>query len=155
LIAAALGYLIDTNVLLRLFRKDDPQYQLIKAVLRELNWQGSALYFSLQNIAEFWNVCTRPPERNGYGLSIDETNECVEELERTMTFLPDSEQVYSAWRQLVIAHNVRGVQVHDARLAAIMQAYGLNRILTLNQQDFLRYPNIQPIHPNQVQASPR
>lgn len=41
--AVAPGYLIDTNVLLRLFRKDDPQYQLIKAVLRELNWQGAGL----------------------------------------------------------------------------------------------------------------
>src|SRR5580658_2990975 len=131
------GYLIDTNVLLRLFRKDDPQYQLIKEVLRELNWQGAGLYFSLQNIAEFWNACTRPPERNGYGLSIHETNRCVEELDRTMTFLPDNGNVYSAWRQLVIAHNVRGVQVHNARLAAIMQAYGLNHILTMNQQDFL------------------
>jgi predicted nucleic acid-binding protein len=38
----------------------------------------------------------------------------------------------------VIANKVRGVQVHDARLAAIMQAYGLTRILTLNQPDFLR-----------------
>jgi predicted nucleic acid-binding protein len=27
------------------------------------------------------------------------------------------------------------VQVHDARLAALMQAYGLKHILTLNQPD--------------------
>ena len=60
-----------------------------------------------------------------------------------MTFLPDNERVYSIWRQLVIANNVRGVQVHDARLAAIMQAYGLTHILTLNQPDFLRYTDIQ------------
>jgi hypothetical protein len=59
------------------------------------------------------------------------------------------------WRQLVIAHNVSGAQVHDARLSAIMQAYGVNRILTMNQQDFLRFPGIQAIHPNQVQTSPR
>jgi predicted nucleic acid-binding protein len=56
---------------------------------------------------------------------------------------------------LIVTHNVRGVQVHDSRLAAIMQAYGLNRILTLNQQDFVRYPGIQAVHPNQVQTSPR
>jgi predicted nucleic acid-binding protein len=56
---------------------------------------------------------------------------------------------------LVTDHNVRGVQVHDARLAAIMHAYGLNHILTLNQQDFLRYPGIQAVHPNQIQTSPR
>lgn len=79
----------------------------------------------------------------------------MEELELTMTFLPDNGNVYLAWRQLVIAHNVRGVQVHDARLAAIMQAYGLNHILTMNQQDFVRYPGIEAIHPSQIQPSPR
>ena len=147
------GYLIDTNVLLRLFRTVDPQHQFIKTALRDLNGQGAGLYFSLQNIAEFWNVCTRPLERNGYGLTISETNRCVQEIERTMTFLPDSEEVYSIWRRLVMAHDVRGVQVHDARLAAIMQAYGLIRILTMNQPDFLRYENVQAIHPSQLQPS--
>lgn len=91
-------------------------------------------------------------ERNGYGLSVAETNQRVEYIERTMTLLPDREQMYSIWRQLVIANNVRGVQVHDARLAAIMQAYGVTHILTLNQPDFLRYTDLQVIHPKKVQA---
>jgi hypothetical protein len=32
-----------------------------------------------------------------------------------------------------------------------MQAYGLTRILTLNQPDFQRYANIQAVHPGQLQ----
>jgi predicted nucleic acid-binding protein len=72
-----------------------------------------------------------------------------------MTFLPDIEQVYSIWRESVVTNNVRGVQVHDARLAAVMRAFGVTRILTLNQSDFLRYAGIQAVHPNQVQSSPR
>jgi predicted nucleic acid-binding protein len=151
--AIAPGYLIDTNVLLRLSRQDDPQYQLVKAALAQLDEQGEELYFALQNIAEIWNVCTRPSSRNGYGLSIAETNRCVEEIERTMTFLPDNEEVYSIWRQLVIAHQVRGVQVHDARLAALMQPYGLTYIMTLNQPDFLRFGNLRAVHPSQMQPS--
>jgi predicted nucleic acid-binding protein len=147
--------LIDTNILLRIFRQDDPQYELVGIALDELDSRGEESCFSLQNIAEFWNVCTRPAERNGYGLSIADTNEFVEYIERTMTFLPDSEQVYWAWRRLVIEHNIRGVQVHDARLVAVMRAYGLDRILTLNQQDFLRYPGINAVHPSQIQTSPR
>jgi predicted nucleic acid-binding protein len=149
------GYLVGTNVLLRLSRLDDPQQQLIKAAINELNGQGAGLYFALQNIAEFWNVCTRPTERNGFGLSIAETGQYVEQMERTFTFLPDNEHVYSIWRRLVIANNVRGAQVHDARLVAIMQAYGVPRILTQNQPDFLRYAGIEAVHPGQVQPSPR
>jgi predicted nucleic acid-binding protein len=148
-------YLIDTNVLLRLFRKDDPLHQLIKATLSDLNGQGTGLYFSLQNIAEFWNVCTRPAGRNGFGLTTAETNKCIEQLEHTMTFLPGNERVYSIWRQLVIANDVRGVQVHDAHLVAIMLTYGLTKILTLNQSDFMRYAEIQAVHPNQLTPSPR
>ena len=147
------GYLVDTNILLGgCFCKDDPLHELIKATLSGLNDKGTGLYFSLQNIAEFWNTCTRPADRNGYGLTTNETNECAKQIERTMTYLPDTNQVYSTWRRLVVSHNVRGVQVHDASLAAIMQAYSLTQILTLNQPDFLRYAGIQPVHPNQVPA---
>jgi len=152
---SAAGYLIDTNVLLRLFREDDPQHHLTRAALDELDRCGIETFFSLQNIAEFWNVCTRPLERNGYSLSVSETNQCVEYIERTMTFLPDNEQVYLIWRRLVLANQVRGVQVHDARLAAVMEAYGLSRILTLNLPDFLRFDNIQAVHPSQLQCSSR
>lgn len=152
---SAPGYLVDTNVLLRISRQDDIREQTLKAALMALESKRSPLYYSIQNVAEFWNVCTRPVDRNGYGLSIAETNRGVLAIEHRMTYLPDNEQVYAIWRRLIIDRNVRGVQVHDARPAAIMQAYGLDRILTLNQQDFLRYPGIQAVHPKQVQPSPR
>ena len=149
---AALSYLVDTNILLRISRPDDPDYGQIGVTLEELEKQNAQLCFSLQNIAEFWNVCTRPSERNGYGLSTAETNRRVEFVERTMTFLPDNDRVYSARRTLVTLHNVRGVQVHDARLAAIALVYGVTRILTLNPADFVRYPHLQAIHPSEVHA---
>jgi predicted nucleic acid-binding protein len=147
------GYLIDTNILLRLSRLEDPQHGVVKIALDELNGRGIALYFSLQNITEFWNVSTRPAGRNGYGLSCAETNTLLEFIERTMRFLPDNDQVYSMWRQLVISHDVHGVQVHDARLVAVMLAHGVSHILTLNKPDFARYVNLQAVHPNQLQPA--
>ncbi len=149
--ASAPDYLIDTNVLLRLSRYNDSQQPLIRDALNILNRQGAELYFSLQNIAEFWNVSTRPIERNGYGLSIAETASQVGIIEHNMTLLPDNDLVYSIWRQLMSTHNVRGVQVHDARLAALMEAYEVTHILTLNQPDFVRYSRVRVIHPSQVQ----
>jgi len=149
------GYLIDTNILLRLTRPLDSQHQLIKSTLRALDQEGQEFYFSLQNMAEYWNVSTHPIEQNGYGLLKAEIIKGVEEIELTMVLLADTDQVYSMWRQLVISHNVRGVQVHDARLVAIMQAYGLTRILTLNTGDFERFPDIVAVHPSQVLAASR
>ncbi len=41
-----------------------------------------------------------------------------------------------------VAHSVRGVQVHDARLAAAMRVHGIPYILTFNGSDFERYSGI-------------
>jgi predicted nucleic acid-binding protein len=147
--------LVDTNILLRISRRQDPQHRTIQSALLALEAQHTPLYYSLQNLAEFWNVCTRPRDRNGYGLTVAETNRSVEAIEKRMTYLPESEPVVLLWRRLIVVNDVRGVQVHDARLAAMMLAYGLTRILTLNQSDFLRYPGIQAFHPGQVLPASR
>jgi len=47
------GYLIDTNILLRLTRPQDSQHQLVKSTLRALDHEGQEFYFSPQNIAEY------------------------------------------------------------------------------------------------------
>jgi predicted nucleic acid-binding protein len=67
-----------------------------------------------------------------------------------MTLLTENETVYAAWRRLVHELNIRGVQVHDARLAALVQVHGLGRILTLNTADFARFPNVSAAHPLQI-----
>ena len=48
------------------------------------------------------------------------------------------------------AHRVSGAQVHDARLAAVMTASGITRILTFNVRDFIRFAGIEAIHPDQI-----
>ncbi|MFO0805333.1 MAG: hypothetical protein U0791_19690 [Gemmataceae bacterium] len=54
---------------------------------------------------------------------------------------------YTEWRRLVHTHAVRGKQVHDAKLVALMQANGLTHIMTLNGADFARYPGLVIIDP--------
>lgn len=142
--------LIDTNILLRYSQLRDPQHQLVQDAVHELNRQGAELCFTLQNATEFWNVCTRPADKNGYGLPTSEALRRMDSIERVMTFLPDTSTVYSLWRQLVTSHNVRGIQVHDAHLVATMQAHGIGHILTLNRGDFARFTEVQAIHPSEV-----
>ena len=40
------------------------------------------------------------------------------------------------------------------RLVAVMRVHGLTHILTLNTQDFRRYPGIVAVHPQEVAAAP-
>jgi predicted nucleic acid-binding protein len=144
------GYLIDTNVLLRLTRLRDPEYGAIQTVLERLSDSGATFYYTLQNIAEFWNVCTRPVDRNGFGLSIEETDRLVQAIERSMMLAPETGTVYAVWRRFVRDLKISGVRVHDARLAALMEVHGLHEILTLNVADFARFPGVSAIHPKDV-----
>lgn len=143
--------LVDTNILLRITRRSDPQHKIVDTALARLAEQGTALRFTHQNIAELWNAMTRPVGRNGLGLTALETEREVRAIEVGMSLLPDSEAVYREWRRIVVQHSVSGVQVHDARLAAAMYVHGVSHILTLNVTDFSRFEGLTAVHPGSVQ----
>jgi hypothetical protein len=44
-------------------------------------------------------------------------------------------------------HEVKGVQIHDARLAASMYVHGVTQLLTINVRDFRRFKELRAIHP--------
>jgi predicted nucleic acid-binding protein len=64
----------------------------------------------------------------------------------------DTPDVYPEWRRLVTLYNVKGIQVHDARLVAGMKVHGIGSILTYNPTDFKRYPGITVVHPRDVRG---
>jgi len=123
-----------------------------RLALRSLKEQGEELCITQQNIAEFWNVCTRPAEANGLGNSIAATDRLASRIELFFTLLPDSIEAFRIWRRLIVTHEVKGAKVHDARLAAIMQAHGIKRILTFNTADFKRFTHIVTLHPSDMTA---
>lgn len=138
-------------MLLRVRHRTAPEYALVRSTLRQLFSQGDQLCYASQNLVEFWNVCTRPATaRGGFGLTLDETDRRARLLERLFILLPDTPGIHDEWRRLVITHAVVGVQVHDARLVAAMNVYGLANVLTLNPADFTRYPGITALHPQNI-----
>jgi predicted nucleic acid-binding protein len=141
--------LVDTNILLRVTKRAGPQYKLIDSALAKLALEDTTLYYTHQNIAELWNVMTRPIARNGFGLTVADADHEVQVIESGMSLLPDSEATYQEWRRIIVKHNVAGVQVHDARLAAAMIVHGIRHVLTLNVTDFSRY-GIKAMHPTDV-----
>jgi predicted nucleic acid-binding protein len=141
--------LVDTGILLRLLDRADPEHLAIRRAVRVSKQRGDRPVAVPQNVAEFWNVCTRPASaRGGYGLTVEETAKRLRLLERLVQVLPDTTNYYPFWKALVVAHAVKGVQVHDARLAAFMQAHGISHLLTLNGTDFTRYSHITVLAPS-------
>ena len=134
-----MNYLVDTNILLRLPDRNHPQHLIIRKAIRLLRAQGHDLYITPQNCTEFWNVATRLSNRNGLGFDVEKTAKLLRLFERLFSVIPDSPDIYPEWKRLVKEFQVKGVQVHDARLIAVMKIHGLNRILTFNVKDFKRY----------------
>ena len=147
-------YLIDSNILIRWVQPSDPDYAVVESALDALARQGAILCYTSQNLAEFWNACTRPADRNGYGLSPQETDRRARLFEARLRLLPDSLSVHQEWRRLLVAHGVSGVQVHDARLVAAMHVHGVRRILTFNAKDFARFTDIVVQLPKDVLTTP-
>jgi predicted nucleic acid-binding protein len=149
------SYLVDTNILLRLVQPDSPQYGIIRECTDRLWARGAELFYTSQNLAEFWNVCTRPADRNGFGFSVAETDERAVLIEAKFSFAAESEATHQEWRRIVVAAKVSGIQVHDARLVATMQVHGIGNLLTLNGKDFHRFNGISVHSPEEVLASLR
>jgi predicted nucleic acid-binding protein len=146
----AAACLLDTNILLRMSQRDDPHYPAIRAALVALRRQGTRLCYTSQTLGEFWNASTRPLDKNGFGLNIAETDSMAREIERDFEFLPDSRAVHDRWRRLLVEYEVKGVQVHDTRLAASMYFHNIPQLLTTNVRDFARFPGLSILHPADV-----
>lgn len=143
-------YLVDSNVLLRWVKPDHSDYPAIVSAIDVLLRSSAVLCYTSQNVAEFWNTCTRPADRNGYGLSPQDADRTARFFEERLRLLPDSLAVHEEWRQLVVIHGISGARVHDARLVAAMHVHGVKRILTFNGRDFARYVDIEAVHPRGV-----
>lgn len=149
-------YLADTNILVRYLDRSDPKYPLVRHAIRTLRANGHQTQASAQNFIEFWNVATRPIAHNGLGWTRPFALRMLRLLERVFPLLPDNADIYPEWRQLVTTVGVSGVQVHDARLAAVMLTHGVTHILTFNTADFARYAGlgIQAVDPLSVTVAP-
>jgi predicted nucleic acid-binding protein len=144
--------LVDTNILLRSAQPTHPLCAPATQAVSKLIRQKDAVFFCSQNIAEFWNVATRPAETNGLGLSHEGALQEVSGIERLLTLLPDIPAIYPAWKEVVADNQVQGVKVYDARLVAVMRVYAVDSVLTFNTADFKRYSSITALHPSSVLA---
>ena len=81
--------LVDTSILLRSAQPNHPLCSQATNAVSKLIRQKQAVFFCPQNIAEFWNVATRPAELNGLGLSHEEVLDEVSGIQSLLALLPD------------------------------------------------------------------
>lgn len=139
--------LLDTNIILRRTNPAAPEYTAVVASLQSLVVQGHTCCVCAQNLVELWAVMTRPLSSNGLALDPGEARRRIDTVLASLTFVHDPPVLFMSWLDLCTTHEVRGRQVFDARLVALMVGTGIDRFVTLTPVDFTRYPMIELIVP--------
>lgn len=148
------GFLLDTNIWLRIVQPSAPQHPLTVEALASLLSRGDEVYLTAQNVIEFWSVASRPIEANGLGWSAETTHQEVQRALAQFPLLADTPAVFAHWLALVSAHRLTGRRVHDARLVAVMLAHGIGQLLTFNRDDFQAFGEIAVSDPADIAPPP-
>ena len=146
-----MSYLLDSNIVLRLIQPTDALYLTISQAVDNLQKNGEQIVLIPQILVEFWVVATRPVSVNGLGMTTDQAQQELINLQSIFTVLPENEGIFDEWKTLVAKYKVSGKPAHDARIAAAMIAHKIENILTLNPNDFKRFFEINAVRPQDVQ----
>lgn len=139
-----MAYLVDTSILGRLVNSADSFHSVAVRAVVQLHRRSEILHIAPQNLIEFRNVATRPVAVNGLGLSVAVAEAKAAAFERAFPLLPETPDIYPAWKSLAQAAGVIGKQVHDARLVAICHVSGTTHLLTFNVPHFERLAGFSP-----------
>jgi predicted nucleic acid-binding protein len=149
-----MSILVDTNLLTRSIQPASRHFSAATAAILELRRRGEWLCVVPQIVYEFWAVCTRPPGENGLGMSVTDAEVEQARVLSLFVLIEDTPAILPEWRRLVVAHDVKGKNSHDARLVAAMNVHGVSAILTFNGADFRRYPGVGVLDPQAVVTPP-
>ncbi len=145
-----MAFLVDSNILVFSADPSSPMFQEVSRATSLLLSRGERLCVIPQNLIEFWAVATRPVTSRGLGQSVHRASAELARIKSVFQLLSDSPAIYQEWEKLVTQHAVLGKNVHDARLVAAMNVFGLDTLLTCNKPDFKRFAGITVIEPKDV-----
>lgn len=151
-----MSVLLDTGILLRLINEIDPLHADVERAVDSLIARKEDLLITTQNIAELWNVATRPVANNGLALSPAAIARSYDDtLEPVCAVLVETKFLPFVLRRLLTQYGVIGKHVHDARLVAMMLVWQVDSLLTLNDRDFHRYEpeGIKVVTPQSLASS--
>jgi predicted nucleic acid-binding protein len=144
--------LLDTNLLARISNSAHPHCKAARLAVTVLHNRREQPVIVPQTLYEFWAVATRragapPGGQNGLGMTPGQASQWIRYFQRRFTLLPDREEIFARWHELVADQGITGLRSYDARLVAAMQI--ITRLLTFNGADFRNLPVtiVDPVSP--------
>jgi len=145
---AILMLALDTNILVYAHRRESRYHSTASDLLRTLAegvntwaipWSCVYEFFSIVTNPRIWKDAASSPEQAWNQL---DAWACSPEH----CFLGETEEFFSVLKVFLLKPRVRGPIVHDARVAAVCVAHGIDELLTADR-DFALFPELSIRNP--------
>lgn len=135
--------LLDTNILVYAMDGASTFHAQSRAMLEQAYAVDARLCIAPQCLAEFFSLVTNP-KRVALAKSPADALAAVEAIASLpgLEVLPVPIDVVSRWVDLCRQHPVKGAEIYDLQIIAVMLANGIRRICTYNTTDFARFADI-------------
>lgn len=138
---------LDTNVLVYAHRQDSPWFERARDVVRSLAEGAATWAIPWPCVHEFLAISThpkiyKPPTQLARAL------EQMEALlaSPTVLVLRESTAYWPVLQRVLLASQVTGAKVHDARIAALCLSQGVTELLSADR-DFSSFPQLRTRNP--------
>lgn len=141
-------YAVDTNILVYAHRREGAEHRAAARVLRELAEDSEPWAVPWPCVYEFFSVVTNP---RIWKESASTPRQAWAQLEAwlgspSLRLLAETEEFTSVLAQFLTRPRVRGPVVHDARVAALCVAHGVETLLT-RDRDFSLFSELSTRNP--------
>jgi predicted nucleic acid-binding protein len=148
---AAKAIFLDTNVLVYATQvgrggTSTSQHGAAERALQRLQRSGARLWVSRQVLREYLAVVTRPQGQSP-ALPMHEAVTDVRRFVSLFALAEDGPGTTDRLLDLLQRFPSAGRQVHDANIVATMLSHGLQRLLTFNTTDFVRFASVIDLEP--------
>jgi predicted nucleic acid-binding protein len=147
-------FLLDANILIYGANPVSPFFPECRRATNVIAQNGDTSCIVPQSLYEFWSVATRQPKpqspMSGLGMTPAQAYAEIVAMRQVFPLFNDNSQILPEWIRLVTQYGVSGRDCHDARYVAAMNVHGITHLVTVNKDDFKRFPNITVLLPSDV-----
>ena len=138
---------VDSNLLICAHREESPWHEAAATRLTELAEGKAAWAIPWPCLHEFLSIVTHPKIYDPSTPLETALDQAAAWLEAPgVVLLSEAEGYWEELRAALTSGRVTGPQVHDARVAALCQLYGVEELWSADR-DFGRFPNLKTRNP--------
>ena len=138
---------LDTNILVYAHREDSPFHEAAARCIAGLAEGRTPWAIPWPCLHEFLAIATHPriyDPPTPLAAAADQVDAWLEAP--ALVLLSESDQHWSDLRRLVIAGQIAGPRIHDARVAALCRQHGVRELWSADR-DFSRFPDLTIANP--------